>query len=236
MVYATHKTHDMVCKMCAGALYEISNQDALCVVEQDILDRTYSMIRYTTPIALQLPMPPASTLPHLSGLLSPQLCCRGWSCLGSMSRRRLVDGLASNLSVLVLSVGALVSAADSPEDPSEHEAAAAAHRSALSAYVFLLGWLVQLAEAEDRGAAAAVAPDAPAGTQSCAKMCSSLPRCCIYPALTNGKQPLALLRPHSSACIGGSRICQPGCAKGMHRQTTREPVAPRHACCTCSHG
>ena len=33
--------------MCAGALYEISNQDALCIVEQDILDQTYSMLRYT---------------------------------------------------------------------------------------------------------------------------------------------------------------------------------------------
>ena len=31
-----------------GALYEISNQDALCIVEQDILDQTFSLVRHTT--------------------------------------------------------------------------------------------------------------------------------------------------------------------------------------------
>ena len=103
---------------------------------------------------------PLTSLPRASHLAA--LLRRVFSCLGSISRRRLVDGLASNLSVLVLSVGALVSVAD-VDDPSEHEAAAASHRSALKAYVFFLGWLVQLAEAEDRVAAAA-APGAPAGT------------------------------------------------------------------------
>ena len=62
-----------------------------------------------------------------------------------------MDGLCSNLSVLGLSIGALVSVQD-PEDPAEHEASAASHRSALKAYAFFLSWLTALAEEEARTA------------------------------------------------------------------------------------
>lgn len=58
-----------------------------------------------------------------------------------------MDGLCSNLSVLGLSIGALVSVQD-PEDPAEHEASAASHRSALKAYAFFLSWLTTTAEEE----------------------------------------------------------------------------------------
>lgn len=37
---------------CAGALYDICNQDALCIVEQDIFDKIYSLIRYFLQIFL----------------------------------------------------------------------------------------------------------------------------------------------------------------------------------------
>lgn len=113
-------------------------------------------------------------LPRTSSLWGPARR-RGFSCLGSIARRRLVDGLASSLSVLVLSVGALASAGAAPEDPPEHEAAAAAHRSALSAYVFFLSWLVRLAEAEERSVAATAAPGAPAGAP-CDAACHAAPR------------------------------------------------------------
>ncbi|CAL5220968.1 g3074 [Coccomyxa viridis] len=100
----------------AGALYDICNQDALCVVEQDLFDKLYSIIR-------------------------------GFKHVSSISRKRLVDGLCSNLSVLGLSIGALVSVQE-PDDPAEHEASAASHRSALKAYAFFLSWLTALAEEE----------------------------------------------------------------------------------------
>lgn len=77
---------------------------------------------------------------------------RGFSHLSSIARKRLVDGLCSNLSVLGLSIGALVSVQE-PDDAAEHEAAATSHRSALTAYVFLLSWLARLAEGEAKVAA-----------------------------------------------------------------------------------
>lgn len=76
-------------------------------------------------------------------------CGRAFTQLSSIARKRLVDGLCSNLSVLGLSIGALLSVQE-PEDASEHEAAATSHRSALKAYVFLLTWLARLAEEEAR--------------------------------------------------------------------------------------
>ena len=86
--------------------------------------------------------------------------CRGFTHLSSIARKRLVDGLCSNLSVLGLSIGALVSVQE-PDDAAEHEAAATSHRSALTAFVFLLAWLSRLAE--DEAKAAASTSDAKAG-------------------------------------------------------------------------
>ena len=86
--------------------------------------------------------------------------CRGFTHLSSIARKRLVDGLCSNLSVLGLSIGALVSVQE-PDDAAEHAAAATSHRSALTAYVFLLAWLLKLAE--DEAKAAASTSDAKAG-------------------------------------------------------------------------
>ena len=93
-----------------------------------------------------------------------------------------MDGLCSNLSVLGLSVGALVSVPE-PEDPAEHDASAASHRSALKAYAFFLSWLTALAEEEAQMAM----PDQSAGTaghisEHC--QCSSrpCPRPLGYPA------------------------------------------------------
>jgi len=83
---------------------------------------------------------------------------RGFKHVSSISRKRLVDGLCSNLSVLGLSIGALVSVQE-PDDPAEHEASSASHRSVLKAYTFFLSWLTTLAEEEARMAV----PDPSAG-------------------------------------------------------------------------
>ena len=72
---------------------------------------------------------------------------RGFKHVSSISRKRLVDGLCSNLSVLGLSIGALVSVQE-PDDPAEHEASLASHRSVLKAYTFFLSWLTTQAEEE----------------------------------------------------------------------------------------
>ena len=84
---------------------------------------------------------------------------RDFTHLSSIARKRLIDGLCSNLSVLGLSVSALLSVQE-PDDVPEHEAAALSHRSALKAYVFLLAWLTRLAEEEAKNSTAA---DAQAG-------------------------------------------------------------------------
>jgi hypothetical protein len=86
---------------------------------------------------------------------APASARRGFAHLDSIARRRLVDGLCSNLSVLCLSVSALVAAEAAGDDGGEREAAAAGHRNALHAYVFFLSWLYSAAEAEVRAAAAA---------------------------------------------------------------------------------
>ena len=92
------------------------------------------------------------------GLLNMYIHRRGFKHVSSISRKRLVDGLCSNLSVLGLSIGALVSV-QNPQDPAEHEASSASHRSALKAYAFFLSWLTALAEDEARAAG----PDPSAG-------------------------------------------------------------------------
>ena len=77
------------------------------------------------------------------------VACRGIRSLPSVSRRRLIDGLCSNLSVLCVSAEASISSArvagtellESEGNAPEQEALADVHRSALTAYVFLLHWL-----------------------------------------------------------------------------------------------
>lgn len=101
-----------------------------------------------------------STLHEACLIITLNTCAhhRGFKHVSSISRKRLVDGLCSNLSVLGLSIGALVSVTE-PEDPAEHEASSASHRSALKAYTFFLSWLTSVAEEEDRAAI----PEAGAG-------------------------------------------------------------------------
>lgn len=67
-------------------------------------------------------------------------------------RKRLLDALASNLSVLNASIGA-AAAGGGDADP----AVTQAQRSALKAYVFFLHWATQQCEAEAREAAPAAA-------------------------------------------------------------------------------
>ena len=69
-------------------------------------------------------------------------CCRGFKQLASIARRRLIDSLCSNISVLCASTNALTGLAQQPEDRQQHDALVAAHRGALKAYIFFLHWLV----------------------------------------------------------------------------------------------
>ena len=95
-------------------------------------------------------------------MLSHPVQRRGFKHLSSISRTRLVDGLCSNLSVLSLSIGALTSVQE-PDDPAEHEASCASHRSALKAYVFFLSWLTSAAEDEEKAAV----PEPTTGVAAC---------------------------------------------------------------------
>lgn len=70
---------------------------------------------------------------------------RGFNSLHSIIKRRLIDSLCSNQSVLHASTGALLSA---PDDEASKATAAAQHRSALKTYVFLLHWIMVQAEAQ----------------------------------------------------------------------------------------
>ena len=107
---------------------------------------------------------------------------RGFKHISSISRKRLVDGLCSNLSVLGLSIGALVSVTE-PEDPAEHEASSASHRSALKAYTFFLSWLTSAAEEEDRASILQAGAGVIARRAHMLKMleaqCMARPLCCL---------------------------------------------------------
>ena len=70
-----------------------------------------------------------------------------------MSRRRLIDSLCSNLSVLGVSVNSLVSV----DGDEERDEAVTSHCSALKAYTFLLWWIHSQAEQEAAHAAPASA-------------------------------------------------------------------------------
>ena len=73
--------------------------------------------------------------------------------LSPTSRKRLVDGLASGLSVVAASAPALTTSP--PPDAGERAAQATLHRSALKAYVFFLAWVQ--AQADDEASAAVAA-------------------------------------------------------------------------------
>lgn len=77
---------------------------------------------------------------------SVQTFCSGFPHLDSISRKRLVDSLCSNLSVLCVSVSSLLVA----EDEDERDETALSHCSALKAYTFLLWWSYAQAEQEYR--------------------------------------------------------------------------------------
>ena len=79
------------------------------------------------------------------------LPCSGFSHLDGMSKRRLIDSLCSNLSVLGVSVNSLVSV----DDEEERDEAVTSHCSALKAYTFLLWWIHTQAEQEAADAAPA---------------------------------------------------------------------------------
>ena len=83
-----------------------------------------------------------------SGGVTP---CSGFGCLESVSRKRLIDSLCSNLSVLGVSVNSLAGL----DDEEERTVSAASHSSALKAYTFLLWWICAQAEQEARDSPAA---------------------------------------------------------------------------------
>lgn len=85
--------------------------------------------------------------------------CSGFGCLESISRKRLIDSLCSNLSVLGVSVNSLAAL----EDEEERAVSATSHSSALKAYTFLLWWICSQAEQEAREALASGAPAAGGG-------------------------------------------------------------------------
>jgi hypothetical protein len=78
--------------------------------------------------------------------------CSGFGCLESISRKRLIDSLCSNLSVLGVSINSLLSL----EDEEERTISAASHCSALKAYTFLLWWICSQAEHESVAAGLSV--------------------------------------------------------------------------------
>ena len=99
--------------------------------------------------------------------------CRGFSALDGFAKRRLVDGLAANLSVLGLSIKALLDG----DDEADRDEAAAAHRSALKAYTFFLGWLCTHGEAEAAQATLAGTAGGVAGRHALNRIASH--PCCL---------------------------------------------------------
>lgn len=79
----------------------------------------------------------------LEGLL---ICCSGFVHLDSISKKRLIDSLCSNLSVLGVSVNSLLII----EGGEEKTESASAHCSALKAYTFLLWWICSQSEQQAR--------------------------------------------------------------------------------------
>ena len=125
----------------------------------------------------------------------------------SIARHRLVDGLCSNLSVLCLSASALTAADDAADEAGEREASAAAHRSALHAYVFFLSWLCGVAEAEARAAA----PAAPAGAP-----------CVVQFHTISDARVQRLRRPlsqHAFLLMFPCQCCSAGWRRKRHRHT-----------------
>ena len=94
----------------------------------------------------------------------------GYPSLLTVARKRLTDGLCSNLGAVCASAASLlagggggVAAApaaaafpSSSSSPAERAAQAALHRAALKAYVFFVSWLQAQADEEDKSASAAL--------------------------------------------------------------------------------
>ena len=81
------------------------------------------------------------------------LDCSGLGYLDGMSKRRLIDSLCSNLSVLGVSLNSLVSG----NEDEERDEAITSHCSALKAYTFLLWWIHSQAVQEATHTAPAIA-------------------------------------------------------------------------------
>ena len=82
-------------------------------------------------------------------LLESILVCSGFAHLDGISKRRLIDGLCSNLSILGLSANSLAAI----DDGEERDESAMTHCSALKAYTFLLWWIFSQAEASAKSTA-----------------------------------------------------------------------------------
>ncbi|KAK9792029.1 hypothetical protein WJX73_005287 [Symbiochloris irregularis] len=138
---------DDVLRFAEGTVYDICNNDALCITEQAVLDQVFSLVN-------------------------------GIKHLPSVARRRLIDGLCSNLSVLSVSTHALIGARpsaasaaatdsgggaeqqDMGEASQEQELFLDTHRTAHRAYLFLLHSIVKQLEKEAKEEAAAAAAPA----------------------------------------------------------------------------
>ena len=132
-------------------------------------------------LRLQLPWPGAPLLILAPGwlysasstaglLIKLRSLCRGFAQLQPVPRKRLIDSLVSNLSVLNACVD---SAANSDAETLLR------HRTALKLYVFFLHWVLEQAETEARQAGAAAAQPPPAAKcvqQSCRNVLSAAGR------------------------------------------------------------
>ena len=87
------------------------------------------------------------------------LCCRGLQHLDGLTKRRFIDGLCSNLSVLTVSAAGSLAL----DDGGERDEGLASHASALKAYTFLLWWIFTQCEEEDKKAQGTVSASSGAG-------------------------------------------------------------------------
>jgi len=78
--------------------------------------------------------------------------CRGFKQVPVVPRKRLLDALTSNLSVLNASIGAALAGGNDVDPMATQQ-----QRSGLKAYVFFLHWATEQCEAEAREAAPAAA-------------------------------------------------------------------------------
>ena len=150
---------------CCGAelCYDICESDPLCISEQRFFDRVFGLIRSAFMADRAHTRSAVARSHHViptSGIITQRparTARRGFAHLQPVPRRRLIDSLVSNLSVLNACVdSALGSDAET----------LLRHRTALKLYVFFLHWVLAQAEAEAResGGAAPTAPVAKCGS------------------------------------------------------------------------